>query len=241
MSLSKSRVSIFCAECERIVQNSVEVVHWFELSFCAIKCLSKYYHKNATKCGYCDAQLTAKKIYVHKSPSSPLSPIQNVQSSNSDSITVSSSSILDARYFCSVDCLNGFKDRFKLCKYCLRIASDNKIFCSGNCQYLTRICNTKNVQLSEKCSNCESHANVVIRATVDGNQYKFCSERCFDKLTAPMEVAFGMFIFNSPENCPIIPNNILCDFSFCFRSLCQMPSAIQKRKQHCLRRSGIEL
>lgn len=184
MSLSKLQTFIYCAECEHIVKETISTVNWFELNFCAIKCLNKYQRKNTTKCFECNHQLTTQKIHVHKSPPAV----------GTVAVTpgiVSAQPILNTFCFCSSKCLKRFKNRMHFCKYCFAITPANQSCCCDRCQHLMRICQSKDVRVNGKCSQCNSIEDIVVWATIDGQKYSFCSNGCFQNFTRKKEVELG--------------------------------------------------
>lgn len=207
MSQSKLQTFIYCAECEHIVKETLDIINWFEFNFCAVKCLNKFQRKNATKCIECETELTSKKLFVHKSPSNRIGSVG----------IISSQSILDSFYFCSSDCLDGFKVRTKLCTFCFKILSKNKTFCSDRCRHLMQACVAKNFHISEKCSQCRTIKDIVARIMIDDEKHALCSNNCFNDFVKTNDIALGWL-----TRCILLDLDIYQNFSF--RNLFQMPS-----------------
>lgn len=188
MSHFEMETFIFCAECDQIVNETIDTIRWFELNFCALKCFGKFYRKNAIVCHECENPLTSKRIEVRKLPNNPDTKSNTAAGQQ---IIVSSSSILDSIYFCSPKCLDGFENRVQLCKFCGALSSSNQPFCSEQCRYLTLACNANTRSGMVVCGECHEKKNIVIRMTIDKHKYYMCSSRCFEDFMKKNDLVLG--------------------------------------------------
>lgn len=188
MSHLEMETFIFCAECDQIVNETIDTIRWFELNFCALKCFGKFYRKNAIVCHECESPLTSKKIQVRKLPN-----YSDTKSNTAagQQVVLSSSSILDSIYFCSPKCLEGFENRVQLCKFCGALSSSNQPFCSEKCRYLTIACNANTASGVGVCGECHEKNNIVVRMMVDNQKYIMCSSRCFEDFIKKNDLVLG--------------------------------------------------
>lgn len=198
----------FCAECEAVVEESVNMVRWFEYDFCAITCLSKFVRKNVGDCSECHTKITPQPIHAIKAvpralASIPLTSNDTGSSSNQpNTIFVSSASQFISTYFCSALCSNAYKEKSDLCEFCFKpstgnVDQDNDVaqrkstFCSPACRKLMQICASFHQLFVAKCVQCDEKGKITQRCLLDDTEYLLCSPACRFRFEMDKDVNLG--------------------------------------------------
>lgn len=199
----------YCAECETVVEESVNMVRWFEYDFCAIKCLNKFVRKNIGNCTECHTKITIQSIHAIKSVSPTATFARLVHeagpstSTQPPSLVVSNASQFTAKYFCSAPCLNAFTLKTNLCDFCRTQLPGNKgqanneagqqtaTFCSATCRMLMQVCSTFNQLFVGKCVQCGEKGNITQRCLLNDTEYLICSPKCLFDFEVVKDVNLG--------------------------------------------------